>query len=112
MWRGLEEISWTQVDSRPRHRDDKADVTKTCKTEALENEIGLCEEQFHLPRHGIYWGDSNLEKKRSFYNGNWAKLGWKGYDENQRGMKNSNVNAKINKERKKLNVERISQILW
>lgn len=29
-WRRL-----THVDSRPRHRDDKADVTKTCKIEAL-----------------------------------------------------------------------------
>ena len=54
MWRGLEEISLTYVDSYPRHRDGKADVTKTCKTEALENEMGLWKEQFHLPRHGVY----------------------------------------------------------
>lgn len=73
-------------------------MTETCETEALGNEVSFGEEQFHLPRLGVYRGDDRLERKCSFYK---QKLGWKGYAANQRGVKNSNVNAK----KRKLNVE-------
>lgn len=42
-------------------------MTETCETEALGNEVSFGEEQFHLPRLGVYRGDDRLERKCSFY---------------------------------------------
>lgn len=111
----LHRESWWRIcahlDMYPQHTAGRADTIETCEGEAPGKRGQPKRSSLTHPDSGIVLTDVTTDGRRkcSAYHGNGTESGWKGYAENQRGMKNVNVDAE--KKKRKLKVECICQIL-